>query len=128
MLTATEFEVVEQTHYPAILELSKESLSDILGLLRDYRNKARDRARQQRREMRGKSKPRGSVAARDNTGTERKAEIFSGALKRISRELSRIKKAESRKKQGDHARRALDMKRRNRVAITQVRAGPSTAR
>ena len=115
MLTATEFEIVEQTHYPAIFDLSKDTLSDTVKLLRDYRNKARDRARQQRREMRGKSEPRGSVAARDNTGTERKGEIFASALKRVNRELSRIRKAESRKVQGEYARRALDLKRRNRV-------------
>jgi hypothetical protein len=115
MLTATEFEVVEQSHYPTILELSKEGLSDSLKRLRDYRNKARDQARQQRREMRGKSEPRGAVAARDNSGTERKGEIFASALKRLGRELSRIKKYESRKIQGDHARRALEMKRRNRI-------------
>ena len=115
MLTATEFEIVEQTHYPAIFELPKDTLSDTVKLLRNYRNKARDRSRQQRREMRGKSEPRGSVAARDNTGTERKGEIFASALKRVNRELSRIRKAESRKVQGEYARRALEMKRRNRV-------------
>jgi hypothetical protein len=115
MLTANEFEVVEQTHYPAICRLSKEALADNLKLLRDYRNKARDRARQQRREMRGKSEPRGAAAARDNTGTEQKGEIFAGALKRLNRELSRIKKAESRKDQGEYARRALEMKRENRI-------------
>ena len=36
-------------------------------------------------------------------------------MKRLNRELSRIKKAESRKVQGEYARRALDLKRRNRV-------------
>ena len=115
MLTATEFEVVEQSHYPAIMELPKEELSDILKLLREFRNKARDRAHQQRREMRGKSAPRAAVAAGDNSGTERKREIFASALKRVNRELSRIKKQESGKIQGDHARRALEIKRRNRV-------------
>ena len=53
-LTATEFEVVERTHYPAICGQSKEALRDDLKLLREYRKKARDRAQQQRREMRGK--------------------------------------------------------------------------
>ncbi|EWY36932.1 hypothetical protein N825_22740 [Skermanella stibiiresistens SB22] len=123
MLTATEFEVVEQTHYPAIMALPKEDLSNILKLLRDYRNKARDRSRQQRREMRGKSPPRAAVAVGDNSGTERKGEIFASALKRVNRELSRIKKQESQKIQGAHARRALELKRRYRV-----RHHPSTTR
>jgi hypothetical protein len=61
MLTEGEFEVVQQTHYPTICSLSKDDLASNRKLLREYRNKARDRARQQRREMRGKAsrgKPR----------------------------------------------------------------------
>ena len=65
--------------------------------------------------MRGKSEPRGIAAASDNSGTERKGEIFAGALKRVNRELSRIRKAESGNNQGEYARRALELKRENRV-------------
>jgi hypothetical protein len=115
MLTASEFEIVERTHYPAISGLSREALTESLKLLRDYRRKARDRAQRQRREMRGKSEPRGIAAASDNSGTERKGEIFAGALKRVNRELSRIRKAESGNNQGEYARRALELKRENRV-------------
>jgi hypothetical protein len=114
-LTATEFEVVERTHYPAICGLSKEALKDNLKLLREYRKKARDRAQQQRREMRGKAEPRGIASASDNSGTERKGEILSGALKRVNRELARLRKAESGGNQSEYARRALDLKRENRV-------------
>jgi hypothetical protein len=115
MLTASEFEIVERTHYPAIFGLSREALTESLELLRDFRKKAHDRAKQQRREMRGKSEPRGIAAASDNSGTERKREIFAGALKRVNRELSRIRKAESGNKQSEYARRALELKRENRV-------------
>ena len=45
-------QVYEQTRYPAIFDLSKDTLSDTVKLLRDYRDKARDRARQQRLEAR----------------------------------------------------------------------------
>jgi hypothetical protein len=114
VLTATEFEVVERTHYPAICGLSREALKGNLKLLREYRKKARDRARQQRREMRGKTEPRGTVAASDNSGTERKGEIFSGALKRVNRELTRIGRSENGGSQSEYARRALDLKRGNR--------------
>jgi hypothetical protein len=86
-----------------------------LKVLRDYRGKARDRARQQRREMRGKAEPRGITPASDNAGTETKREILTGALKRVNRELGRIEKAESGGDQSDHAKRALELKRRNRV-------------
>ena len=60
MLTEAEFEVVRQTHYPAIMALSAGELADAGRRLRDFRDKARDRARQQRREMRGKANPRGA--------------------------------------------------------------------
>lgn len=115
LLTANEFEVVSQSHYPAICGLSEDQLAENLKLLREYRQKARDRSRRQRREMRGKAEPRGATAARDNTGTEAKAAIFAGAVKRLNRELGRIRKAGSGGAQTDIARRALELKRRNRV-------------
>jgi hypothetical protein len=115
MLTEAEFEVVRQTHYPAIVELPRGELADAARRLRDYRNKARDVARQQRREMRGKAAARGARPARDNTGTARKKQIFASALKRVNRELGRTAKDERRASQSEIARRALELKRANRV-------------
>ncbi|WP_037450046.1 hypothetical protein [Skermanella stibiiresistens] len=115
MLASNEFEIVERTHYPNICGLSKKELSDVLRVLRDYRSKARDRAQQQRREMRGKAEPRGIAPASDNSGTETKRKIFTGALKRVNRELARIEKAETDEGQSDIAKRALELKRQNRV-------------
>jgi hypothetical protein len=89
MLTADEFETVGRTHYPEIRELSRKDLSDLVRRLRDHRDKARDTARQQRREMRGKSEPRGATPASDDTGTARKGEIFAAAVKRVNREIAR---------------------------------------
>jgi hypothetical protein len=115
MLTQTEFEVVQQTHYPAIAELARDDLANAARRLRDYRDKARDVARQQRREMRGKAAPRGTRAATDNTGTAIKRQIFASALKRVNRELGRTAKDEQRADQSEIARRALQLKRANRV-------------
>lgn len=115
LLTEAEFETVQPTHYPDICRLSRDELVALAGRLRDYRNKARDIARQQRREMRGKAAARGARPAADNTGTARKQTIFSGALKRVSRELKRFEKAEARESQGDIALRAFELKRANRV-------------
>lgn len=115
MLTAAEHDAVSKTHYPAISELSKEELAQAVRLIRDYRDKARDVSRQQRREMRGKAQARGARPARDNTGTEMKASIFAAALKRLNRELRRLEQAERRTDQVEIARRALEMKRANRV-------------
>jgi hypothetical protein len=115
MLTATEFDAVSKTHYPAISDLSRDELAQLLRLLRDYRDKARDTSRQQRREMRGKAEARGARPARDNTGTKIKASIFASALKRLNRELRRLEQAERRTDQVEIARRALEMKRAARV-------------
>ena len=116
MLTEAEFEAVERTHYPAICDLAKDDLADAARRLRDYRDKARDTARRQRREIRGKAAPRGAKPARDDTGTAIKAQIFTGALRRVNKELRRFEHAESRPgDQGEAARRALDLKRANRV-------------
>jgi hypothetical protein len=115
MLTDAEFEVVKQTHYPAIAALPQGELADAARRLRDYRNKARDVARQQRREIRGKAVPRGARPARDNTGTAMKKQIFASALKRVNRELGRTAKDEQRASQSEIARRALELKRADRV-------------
>ena len=115
MLTAAEFEVVRRTHFPAIAGLSEAELADAARRLRDYRDKARDLARQQRREMRGKASPRGARPASDNTGTAMKKQIFASALKRVNRERGRTAKDERRASQSEIARRALETKRANRV-------------
>lgn len=89
LLTQSETEIVEPTHYPAICSFSGDELQDRRRLLRDYRDKARDVASQQRREMRGKGQARGAVPARDNTGTRMKQQIFAQALKRVKKEIAR---------------------------------------
>ena len=115
MLTETEFELVQQTHYPEICNLSKDELAAAARRLRDYRDKARDVARQQRREMRGKAAARGARPAGDNSGTLIKKQIFAGALRRLNREIKRVGQDERHAGQSEHARRALELKRANRV-------------
>ncbi|MFN4088663.1 MAG: hypothetical protein ACK4QW_06405 [Alphaproteobacteria bacterium] len=115
ILKQAEFELVARTHHPQIGELSRNELRDAARRLRDYRNKARDTARQQRREMRGKADARGARAAADDTGTNLKKTVFSAALKRVNRELGRLEQAGTAETQVDIARRALALKRANRV-------------
>jgi hypothetical protein len=115
MLTEAEFDAVEKTHYPALGALSKEELAEIVRRIRTYRNKARDIAHQQRREMRGKGQVRGARPATDNTGTSIKRQIFANALKRANRAFERLEAAENKPSQAVLARRALAMKRANMV-------------
>ena len=113
ILSSAEFDAVSRSHHPAIGELSQDELAELAKRLRDYRGKARDVARQQRREMRGKAEPRGIRPARENAGTEKKRQVLAHALKRVNRELGRFAKAE--KSQGEMGRRALELKRASRV-------------
>jgi len=112
MLTADEFETVNRTRYPAIRELSRKDLSDLVAALRDHRHKARDSSRQQRRETRGKSEPRGPKPAAGNTGSAMKDQIFAGAVKRLNREIARHDSAERRSAQSEKSRHALDLKQK----------------
>ena len=92
-LTASEQEAVNLTQHPAITGLSRQELQALARRLREARYRARDIARQQRREMRGKAEPRGTTPARDNTGTLAKGQVFAEALERVTQELRRIRSA-----------------------------------
>ncbi len=88
-LTALEQEAVNKTLQPAIAELSRPDLQVLVRRLRELRDRARAIASQQRREMRGKSAPRGASPARDDVGTMAKEQVLGDAVKRISEELRR---------------------------------------
>ena len=69
LLSVAKQEAVSPTHDPAIAGLSHPELQALARRLREARDRARDIARQQRREMRGKAEPRGATATRNDTGT-----------------------------------------------------------
>lgn len=115
LLSADELELVSRSHYPEISSLDQGELGEMAKRLRNLRNRARDIAHRQRREIRGKSEPRGAQAARDNTGTEMKRRVLGNALKRVNKELARFAAAERIPQQAEIARRALELKRENRV-------------
>ena len=55
--------------------------------MREARDRARNIASQQRREMRGKAEPRGATPARDDAGTFAKEQVLADALKRVTEQL-----------------------------------------
>jgi hypothetical protein len=122
LLTTDELELVTRSHYPDLSALGQAELGEMAKRLRDYRNRARDVAHRQRREIRGKVEPRGARPTRDNSGTEMKRRVLGNALKRVNRELARFTAAERKPGQADIARRALDLKRAHRV-VHHPRAG-----
>lgn len=111
LLSASERELVASTQQPALGQHSKDELKAIGGRLREARDRARSIARQQQREMRGKSEPRGAAAARDNTGTTAKADVLVAALKQVTLALRRL----NTPTQGAMAKKAMAAKQAAQV-------------
>ena len=91
LLSVLEREMVAQSTPPALDQLSVVALQDLLVRLRSARDRAQRIARRQKREMRGKSEPKGILPARANAGTEAKAEILVDALQRVAEALRKLK-------------------------------------
>lgn len=90
-LDADELELVDKTHHPEVAELSDKELGDLIRLVRERRDRASDIASQRRREMRGKSAPRGAEASKQDGGSHLKSEVLAMAVRRLNAERSRRK-------------------------------------
>ncbi|MDP1616907.1 hypothetical protein [Phenylobacterium sp.] len=110
-LSGDEQELVDRTHHPEIQETSDEDLRDLIRLVRERRNKARDMAHQRRREMRGKGEPRGASASAKDDGSKAKLAVLAMALRRANGEAERRRKMAARVEMTQNAQRALQMKR-----------------
>lgn len=112
LLDKTELDLVAGTQRGTIGARSDEELRDLAAKLRERRDKARDGARRQKREMRGKADPKGTKAASDNSGTKAKADALTAALKRIGAERTRRAEKAKAPSQRSLARKALALKQR----------------
>jgi hypothetical protein len=111
LLKAAEQELVGATRPPAIEQLSVEQLKVLAQRLRRARDRAKDIGSQQKREMRGKAKPRGAKPTRDNAGTLAKAQVLGEAIGRVEEELSRRENlTAATTTQADLSRHALELK------------------
>jgi len=127
-LSKDELALVEKTHNPHLAELSDSELSKIYKLLRDRRDKARDIADRQQREMRGKAEPKGARSARDNTGTHSKKDLLGDAMFRLDEEVKRREHNSSRQPLIESAKRALEMRRaiEAKTAHPQLKSAPQS--
>jgi hypothetical protein len=110
LLSADERDLVAKTRRPALEALGSEELSQVIGRLRERRDRAKGLAGRQRREMRGKAAPAGAQPASDDTGTRAKSAVLGEALKRANTESSRRRRKSARADLVDNQRRALSMK------------------
>lgn len=122
LLNLAEREMVAQTRPAMITRLSKDDLQALGRRLREARDRAHRIARQQSREMSGKGIPRGATPARDNMGSDAKAQVLVQALKRVTMALRKL----AAPTQAELMRKAVEMKR---AASTTQHPGPGrTAR
>jgi hypothetical protein len=124
LLNASELATVSTTRSPAIKQLSMEQLRALVRRLRQAHGRAKDISARQRREMRGKVKPRGAKRVQDNTGSVAKAQVLYAAIQRVDGELSRRKDINARTpSQAELSRRALEQK-----LSSQIKQHPKAGR
>ncbi|CAN5663088.1 hypothetical protein BH23PSE1_BH23PSE1_15420 [soil metagenome] len=110
-LSKDEFELASPTRGPGLQEMSAGELADLVTRLRDRRDRARDMAERQRREMRGKAAPAGASGAGDNSGTRSKEHFLAAALDRAQAERQCREQAEGGPTQTELAEKALEMRK-----------------
>lgn len=110
-LSKDEQDLADRARQPALGTLSDKELSDLIPLLRDRRNRARDISDRQGREARGKADPAGINPAGGNEGTRSKADYLNAALDRAMAERDRRQSgSDDSSSQSDLSRKAMEMK------------------
>jgi hypothetical protein len=109
-LNVDEREVVRQTRHPEIQALSDDALDKLSRRLRDMRDKAQSQANQHRREMRGKSAPKGASPKTSDAGSRLKASVLSIGMKRLNAESQRRTAMAKNHSLVENAQRALALK------------------
>jgi hypothetical protein len=111
LLDHEEFELVSKTHIPAIHDLTRNELEEVRERLRKLRGREFSFVRQKQLEVRGKAEPRGGSFPGTAAHPLRRKQVFAGALKRMNREINRLRKIEAKRALTSSARRALAMRR-----------------
>jgi hypothetical protein len=111
LLSQDEREIVRATHHPALYALDGKELRALQVRLREQRGKARTLARQRQREMRGKADARGASFPGSAEQPLRRKQVFANALKRVNKEVDRLRKLEARTAHVAAARKALALSR-----------------
>jgi len=110
VLSQDEFEVVSQTHYPAILDVGDKDISALRQKIRALREKERTFVRQIRRSIRGKSEQRGGSFPGNVEKPARRKQVFAGASKRLGKEVHRRQAIAAQDALRESAQRALTLK------------------
>ena len=91
-----EYEAIRLTHHPAIYDVAPSELAAMQSRLRKMRDKERTLSRQKRREMRGKGDARGASFPGTAERPSQRKQVLAAALKRVNREIGRLRNLEAR--------------------------------
>ncbi|MGE4371279.1 MAG: hypothetical protein AB7E29_00040 [Xanthobacter sp.] len=116
LLSDGEVELVEKTRHPALPALTDSDLHQLVGHLRERRDRAMSLANAQRRALRGKGGVGKTTFEKADVGNREKASVLTDALTRARREAVRRQAAASREEMMEHAHRALELKRNAKLA------------
>ena len=113
LLAAEEYAPVARSHYPALMDLKREELVDLVRWLRDQRAKFRGMVEHRRRVRRGKTDPRNAATEQSSErGVAAKKQVFARALKRVNGRLDNVLAGEKRAAMRAGMVSALESKRR----------------
>lgn len=112
-LNAEERDVVNLSRHPDVQDVADAELVALQERLRHLRDKARTLANQKRREIRGKSAPRGSTPVTSDQGSSLKLAVISMALKRVNAEVQRRDDFSRSHSLVENAQKALMMKQQS---------------
>lgn len=111
ILSADELSLVEKTHHPVLGQLPDNDLTELRKLLRERRDRAKDIAARQRRELRGKAAPKGARPATGDYGMREKRDLLAAAVQRLNKEAARREAKAAKQELIDNAMRALELRR-----------------
>jgi hypothetical protein len=111
ILSYDEHEIILRSHHPEIYDAELDDLETLRQRLRDMRDKERTLARENRRAARGKGVPRGGSFPGTAEHPLHRKRVFAAALKRVSKEIGRMRKLDARAANIEAARSALAMRR-----------------
>lgn len=127
-LSESERELVALSGVRAARALTDTELNRLVKRLRTRRDRARTVADRQRREMRGKARPRGATPPKADEGSKVKLEVLSAALTRLEAETARRGEIKAKADLVASAKKALALKQKARTAKPSAKAkGPAKA-
>ncbi len=127
VLSKELLDLVDSTHHPAIYGHDAKALQGLQRQLREEREKLRTRVRQRQREGRGKTEARGKSFPGNTEQPLKRKQAIASALKRVNKELERVRKLEAKTTHVDAARRALELHRTAKFHPIQVAEQTSNA-